>query len=171
MNGCAAAIMRMWLSTDRKRLPLRPQGLAQSKTGRCSVVEVRRAFERHGAADVLVGGLDVLLARSRGARAGRSPARSSFSAGTFSVPVRNSSPSVQRLNTNEMSNAVLQRVVELLQRLVGEALGLERGVVDGGRLRQRAVADGVGLDLGDLGLARSRARAGPRGTEWLMILK
>ncbi|MNC96717.1 hypothetical protein D3C83_141670 [compost metagenome] len=36
MNGCAAAIMRMWLSTERKRLPVRPVGEAQSKTGKCS---------------------------------------------------------------------------------------------------------------------------------------
>ena len=35
MNGCAAAIMRIWLSTERKRLPLRPQGEAQSNTGKC----------------------------------------------------------------------------------------------------------------------------------------
>src|SRR5690606_24747994 len=85
MNGCAAAIMRMWLSTDRNRLPRRPHGLAQSKTGRCSGLrcanpcgrrgkrvgavedgqmlrfEVRRALEGHGPASVLVGGLDVLL--------------------------------------------------------------------------------------------------------------
>ena len=33
MKGCAAAIMRMWLSTERKRLPMRPHGLAQSNTG------------------------------------------------------------------------------------------------------------------------------------------
>ncbi len=35
-KGCAAAIMRIWESTERKRLPVRPQGLAQSNTGRCS---------------------------------------------------------------------------------------------------------------------------------------
>src|SRR4029453_9863340 len=36
MKGCAAAIMRMWLSTERYRLPILPHGLAQSNTGRCS---------------------------------------------------------------------------------------------------------------------------------------
>ena len=61
MKGWLAAIMRMWLSTDSERLPLRPQGLAQSNTGRCSLGDVRRAFQRHGPAHVLVGGLDVLL--------------------------------------------------------------------------------------------------------------
>ena len=29
---CAAAIIRMWLSTDRYRTPVLPQALAQSKT-------------------------------------------------------------------------------------------------------------------------------------------
>ncbi len=38
MNGCDAAIMWMWLATERERLPLRPQGLAQSNTGRCSAL-------------------------------------------------------------------------------------------------------------------------------------
>ena len=52
-----------------------------------------------------------------------------------------------------MSKAVLSDAVELAQHLVGEALGLERGVVDGRRLGQRAVADRIGLDLRDLGLA------------------
>ncbi len=36
MKGWAAAIIRMWLSTDNERRPVRPHGLAQSKTGRCS---------------------------------------------------------------------------------------------------------------------------------------
>jgi hypothetical protein len=36
MKGRTAAIMRMWLSTDRARLPVRPHGLAQSNTARCS---------------------------------------------------------------------------------------------------------------------------------------
>jgi hypothetical protein len=35
MKGWAAAIMRIWLSTERKRLPMRPQGLAQSKMEIC----------------------------------------------------------------------------------------------------------------------------------------
>ena len=36
MKGCTAAIMRMWLSTESARLPMRPHGLAQSNTARCS---------------------------------------------------------------------------------------------------------------------------------------
>jgi hypothetical protein len=43
-----------------------------------------------------------------------------------------------------------QCLLHLLDRLGGEALLLERGVVDAGRLAQAAVADRIGLDLGDL---------------------
>ena len=54
-----------------------------------------------------------------------------------------------------------QRLLDLGDRLVGEALGLQRRVVDAGRLAERAVADRIGLDLGDLGSRDSRARAAP----------
>ena len=46
-----------------------------------------------------------------------------------------------------------QRLVELGDRFVGEAFGLESCVVDAGGLRERAVADRIDLDLGDLGFA------------------
>ena len=41
----------------------------------------------------------------------------------------------------------------LLQRFVGEALGLQGGDVDRRRVGERAVADGIGLDLRDIALA------------------
>ena len=106
MKGWLAAIMRMWLSTDRERLPLRPQGLAQSNTGRCSSA-------RCGAPSSVMAPQTCSLAASmsffeKPRWASRSNAGSvSFSAGIPSVPVRNSSPSVQRLKTNLMSKAVL----------------------------------------------------------------
>ena len=43
-----------------------------------------------------------------------------------------------------------QRLLDHGNRLVGEALGLQRRMVDAGRLAERAVADRIGLDLGDL---------------------
>ncbi len=46
-----------------------------------------------------------------------------------------------------------QRLLDLGDDVVGEALRLQGRVVDAGRLAERAVADGVGLDLGDLGFA------------------
>ena len=40
INGCAAAIMVMWLSTDKKRLPIRPQTFAQSKIAHIDTFEL-----------------------------------------------------------------------------------------------------------------------------------
>ena len=36
INGCDAAIISIWLLTDKKRLPILPHMFAQSKTGKCS---------------------------------------------------------------------------------------------------------------------------------------
>ena len=36
INGCAAAIILIWLSVDKKRFPIFPQGLAQSNIDKCS---------------------------------------------------------------------------------------------------------------------------------------
>ena len=52
-----------------------------------------------------------------------------------------------------MSKAVGSAFSTSAMASLGEALGLQGGVVDAGRLRERAVADRVGLDLGDLGFA------------------
>ncbi len=49
---------------------------------------------------------------------------SSCSAGTLSAPVRNSSPRLHLLKTNLMSKADF-KAFELLEDLVGEALGLQ----------------------------------------------
>ena len=46
-----------------------------------------------------------------------------------------------------------QRGFHLRQRFVGEALGLQGGNVDRGRVGERAVADGIGLDLRDVAFA------------------
>ena len=160
MKGWLAAIMRMWLSTDRERLPLRPQGLAQSNTAQMLLGHVRRAFQRHGPAHVLVGGVDVLLREAEvreqveggiGQRLGRDLQR-------LGQELLAERPVVE----DELDvEGRLERGLELAQHRVGEALGLERGVVDGRRLRQRAVADRIGLDLGDLRPRRSRACAAP----------
>ena len=77
----------------------------------------------------------------------------SFSAGTFSVPVRKSSPSVQRLNTNLMSKADFRPFSTASIFSSVKPLARKRAGVDGGRLLHGAVADRIGLDLGDLGLA------------------
>ena len=107
MKGWLAAIMRMWLSTDSERLPLRPQGLAQSNTGRCFSAMC-------GAPSSVMAPHTCSLAASMSFFVNpRCSSRSkaglaSVSAGIFSVWVRNSSPSVQRLKTNLMSKAALR---------------------------------------------------------------
>ena len=76
MNGWAAAIMRMWPSTGMKRWPCLPHLLAQSKTGRCSRLQVRRALDGAAAADDVVGLVDLLAGEAELAEqveAGRLP--------------------------------------------------------------------------------------------------
>src|SRR5215467_1965806 len=104
MKGCTAAIMWMWLSTDSARLPVRPHGLAQSKTARCSGL-------RCGAPSKVMAPQQKLLAASISARAKPSAASSSkegSSSAPGAIPSRStqkSSPRVHLLNVNLMSNA------------------------------------------------------------------
>src|SRR5271166_2925873 len=104
MKGCTAAIMRMWLSTDKARLPVRPHGLAQSNTERCS------GF-RYGAPSSVIAPQQKLLAASISARVKPSAANSSKE-GSVSAPgaipnlsTQKSSPKVHLLNVNLMSKA------------------------------------------------------------------
>ena len=61
MNGCDAAIMWMWLVDREVALALAAARVGAVEHRQVLRLEVRRAFEGHRAADVLVGGLDVLL--------------------------------------------------------------------------------------------------------------
>ena len=61
MNGWAAAIMRMWLSTDRKRLPFLPAAVGAVEDLQVLGLQVRRPFEGHRAAHMVVGRFDVGL--------------------------------------------------------------------------------------------------------------
>ena len=172
MNGWAAAIMRMWLAVERKRLPRLPQRLAQSKTGRCSALQVRRALDGHRAAAEDVGGL-VSAARVKPSARQQVEARGRPSCASLrpSTSRQKSSPSVQRLKANVRSNA-LGSAPRAARRISSrEALGGERLVVDVGRADQRAAADRVAHDVVDLLAARSRAWRSAGGTIWLMILK
>ena len=45
MNGWAAAIMRMWLSTERKRLPLAAARVGAVEHRQMLVLQVRRALQ------------------------------------------------------------------------------------------------------------------------------
>jgi hypothetical protein len=65
MNGWAAAIMRMWLSTDKVALADLAARVGAVEHRVVLVLQVRRAFQRHRPADMDVGGLDVLLGKAQ----------------------------------------------------------------------------------------------------------
>ena len=104
MNGWLAAIMRMWLSTDKNRLPIRPHGLAQSKTGRCS-------SERYGAPSrVMAPQTKVLVSSISSLEKPRAESMSNFAllrsvADSPKVSTQKVSPKVHLLNTNLISKA------------------------------------------------------------------
>ena len=66
MNGCTAPIMRRWPRWWIERAP-RAGLKAQSKTGRCSSLQVRRALDGLVLVDVLDDLLHLASTRSRGA--------------------------------------------------------------------------------------------------------
>ena len=169
MKGCAAAIMRMWLSTERQRLPMRPHGLAQSNTAQMLGLQMRRAFERHRAAAIGVGGVDLGL--------GEAERRQQVEAGIVErAPARSRGCRAERFAQRPFVEGELdvegrgERGLDRVERAVVEALGLEALVVDAGRAFERPVADRVALDRLDLvGLVAERRSAS--GTMRLMILK
>ena len=115
-------------------------------------LEVRRAFHRHRAADVHVGGFDLALGKTdRGEQveAGRGN-RLGVEAERGAQEVLAERPLVEGELDVERGR---QHRLDLRQRLVGEALGLEGRCVDARRVGKRAVTHCVGLDLGDLALA------------------
>ena len=105
MKGWAAAIMVMWLAQDRKRLPMRPQGLAQSNTGRCS------SFRKGAPSSVMAPQQKVFATSSSAllkpmALSRSKPGWSSCSAGTRRLLTMKSAPTVHLLKANLMSKAV-----------------------------------------------------------------
>ncbi len=113
---------------------------------------MRRALERHGAADMDVRGLDVGLREAEegqdlerriGELLGRDAER-------VAQEVLAERPAVEHELDVEGGLEVL---LDRRDLLVGEAARFERRDVDRRRLAERAVADRIGLDLGDLGLA------------------
>ena len=160
MKGCAAAIMRMWDSTDRKRLPILPHGLAQSNTGRCS------SF-RKGAPSSVIAPQTWMLAASI-SRFVKPRAREHVEGDIVELLVGEAEDLLAELFAqrplveHELDvEGRFQRRVERGYLLVGEALGLQRTGIDAGRLVKVAVADRIGVDLGDLGIPNSRACAVP----------
>ena len=128
-------------------------------------LQVRRAFDRHRAADMDVRGLDLALGEAQmreQVERGRCD-HLGDDAELVAQEVLAQRPLVERELDVERGR---QRLLDLGDGFVVEALRLQRRVVDAGRLAERAVADRVGLDLGDVGSPNSRARAAlpaPRG--------
>ena len=149
MNGWAAAIIWMWASTAMKRWPFRPQRLAQSKTAQVLGPQMRRALDRHGAAAVVVGGLDLAGREAERAEQVAVPLRElrlveAEAAGHVAVAER---PLVEGELDVERAG---ERGLDAVQALLVEALGAERVVVDDGRAGERLPSHAVGDDVVDL---------------------
>ena len=121
-------------------------------------LQVRRAFHRHGAADMDVGGLDLALGEAE--RGEQVEGRGGEILGGDAELVAAEFFAERPLVEGELDvEGGRQRLLDFGDRFVGEALGLERRVVDRRAPGRGAVADGIGLDLGDLAFANSRACA------------
>ena len=144
--------MVMWLSTDRNRLPFLPQGLAQSKTVIVLVLQVRRTFQRHRPADMVVGGFDVLAAEAEAFQQveGRIVQLFGRDAKRLRAELFAKRPLVE--DEPDIEGARKCRF-DLVQFRLTKAVADQRGVVDPRRVADGAVADGVGHDLFDLGRA------------------
>ena len=143
----------MWLSTERKRLPMPPARVGAVEHRVVLGLEERRALQRHRAADVDVGGLDLGPVEAEVGEEVERRVVQLVGRHAERVRVRKSSPSVHLLNTNRMSKALFSAALDRRDLVVGEALDAQRRRVDGRAPLERAVADRVGLDLGDLRLA------------------
>ena len=105
IKGCAAAIILIWLSTDKNLLPILPHTFAQSKTLRCS------SF-RWGAPSSVIDPQTWILAASissfvKDKKLSISNEKSlSWSSEIFKIFLQNSLPKVNWLKTNLISKAL-----------------------------------------------------------------
>ena len=117
--------------------------------GEVLVLQEGRAFQRHRTANMDVRSLDVLL--------GEAEMVEQVEAHVGHLLVGHLQRALQEVGAegplveDELDvEGALERGVDGIDLLGGEALGLQRGRVDARSLVKVAVADGVGLDLGDL---------------------
>ena len=113
---------------------------------------MRRAFHRHRAADVHIGGLDLALGEADRGEQVEIRRGNGFRADAERVAneILAKGPFVEGELDVERGR---QRLLHLGDGLVGETLGLQGRDVDAGRIGERAVADRIGLDLRDLAFA------------------
>ena len=160
MKGWAAAIMRIWLEVARKRLPSRPQGLAQSNTGEMLVFQARRALDGHGAAAIEVRRFVLGLGKADLRQEVELEIGELFFRDPEHVPAEILAERVGVERVFDVEGA-RQLLLEPLQDLRREALGLERLVIDLRCVLQGAAADRIADDVFDLirRIAKRRQRA------------
>ena len=155
----------MWLATERIALAGAPARVGAVEHRVVLGLEVRRAFDRHRAADVDVGGVDLALGEAEMGeqvelRIGEVFRRDFQGVAAELLAER---PLVERELDVERGR---QRLFDLGDGLVVKALVPQRAVVDARRLAESAVADGVEPRSRRSGFRCSRARAAlpaPRG--------
>ena len=139
---------------------MRPQGLAQSNTGIMLRLQMRRAFERHGAADENIGGVDFGAGEARDSSRDRSSDRPAFRPEFSSAPVRNSAPRVHLLKTNLMSKALASVASISASFAAVKPFAARLSWLIAGAFCKRAMPGRIGHDLVDFGLAiAERAQA------------
>src|SRR5262245_61577097 len=115
-------------------------------------VQMWRPFHRHGAANMDIRGLDLALAEAEGGE--EIECRGGEVVGGSAEIVAAKVSAERPLVEDELEvEGRRQRLLDVGDGFLGEALGYQGGVIDARRLRQRAVADGVSLDLGDVSFA------------------
>ena len=111
--------------------------------------EIGRALERHRAAGEAVGGFDLGLRETE--RGQKVEARRVVTLRRDLERLRERLGAKRPFVEDEADvEGGAKRGLDLVDRFVGEALGLERGVVDAGRMGERRPADRVSHDVGDL---------------------
>src|SRR5262249_59011053 len=126
-----------------------PAGIGAVEDRQMLGLEMRRAFERHGATAIGVGLLDLLLREAE--------RRQHVERHLVQLLVREA----QALGAELLAERPLvegeadvegggEILLELLQRALGEAARPELAMIDAGRAVERAVADGIADDIFDL---------------------
>ena len=151
MNGCAAAIMRIWLSTDRIALADRARtGWRNRRPARCS-------FFRWGAPSSVIAPQTWTLAASisafekpRKLQQVEATCRRAARRSTFSVACEEVLAERPLVEDELDVEGGLQAALDRFDLLVGKPLAFSEPWVDAGRLVHVAMTHSIGLDLGDL---------------------
>ena len=112
-------------------------------------LEIGRAFERHRAAGVRVGGLDLGLGEAE--RGQKIEARRVIALGRDLEHLGERLDAERPFVEDEADvESGAKRGLDLVDRLLRQTLGLERGMIDARRMGERRAADRISDDVGDL---------------------